>query len=114
MAHAVENGQTADRFLHFIEQHPGGIKGCVLARRAARQQKRTTHMPVQTLPTDILKHIDSHGTLPLPLDKLPEGEFYALLVRKTPDGIEWIDTATETDRDVSRLLKKTARKFGQT
>lgn len=113
LSHAERNGIGPDVFEAFLENIPGGLKGCVAAEREARRQDAGGAKPlVLDAARDWLR-----GQSPIAETTLAElstegadSEFILLFARRDPGGlpshVDIINVVEESDALIERVLKK--------
>lgn len=113
LSHAERHGIGPDAFEAFLENIPGGLKGCVAAEREARRQDagRATP-PVLDAAKDWLRGQSPIAEATLQ-GSLPDGvnsEFVLLFARRAPDGpsshVNILEIIEEADVVTEKILKK--------
>lgn len=82
LSFAKRSGQTSGGIKEFVSAYPGGIKGCVLAERAARRiSKGNLSGDSNAVARQKLDTLDKIGSFRV-VEKLPEGDYFLMLGRR--------------------------------
>lgn len=113
LAYACRQGQSSDTLAGFLEQEPGGIKGCVRRERAARRgEAGTSSARLQEKAADIVRGLPCVRASALESDE----EFCLVIARRVEDGggYELIGPADVGQNTVDAAIRRLADKSSNT
>jgi hypothetical protein len=114
LSFARRHQQSAEAFRSFIDNQPGGLKGCVHEERAARRAERGQRRDRVAEAKDVLRRLPPAGQVRD--DGTGKTEFVVLLGRRRPDRKGVVDALRVLDEKpavVEAILKRAAKRIAK-